>query len=133
MYQTLAYVVQHWSSRQGNRDKTKSLWCGWAVLGSAQKFWFAGDTGYCDTFKEIGQQYGPFDLSAIPIGAYKPRWFMGTQHVEPVEAIQIHQVTAMHQQELSFQHLTFSTCPVHVFQHNLANCIAVASALPSTL
>lgn len=105
---TLACVpAQHWSSRQGNRDKNKSLWCGWAVLGSAQKFWFAGDTGYCDTFKEIGQQYGPFDLSAIPIGAYKPRWFMKTQHVEPVEAIQIHQ-DARSKRSISIHCCTFN-------------------------
>ena len=35
------------------------------------------DTGYNEIqFKEIGDEYGPFDLSAIPIGAYEPRWFM---------------------------------------------------------
>ncbi|KAL3133187.1 hypothetical protein ABBQ38_007077 [Trebouxia sp. C0009 RCD-2024] len=83
--------AQHASSRTGFTDKNKSLWCGWAVLGKAQRFWFAGDTGYCGTFKEIGQQYGPFDLCAIPIASYTPRWFLKSIHVNPADAVQIHQ------------------------------------------
>lgn len=88
------YLMQHWSSRTGI-NKMQSLWCGWAVMGAARRFWFAGDTGYCGVFKEIGQKYGPFDLSAIPIGAYNPRWFLKPQHVDPAEAVQIHQVMSM--------------------------------------
>lgn len=79
----------------GPSDRRKTLWCGWAVTGAAHRFWFAGDTGYCGVFKEIGQKYGPFDLSAIPIGAYNPRWFLKPQHVNPDEAVQIHQVIVL--------------------------------------
>lgn len=86
--------LQHTSSRTGWSDKNKSLWCGWAVLGTTQRFWFAGDTGYCGTFKEIGQQYGPFDLCAIPIASYTPRWMLKPMHVNPADAVQIHQVSA---------------------------------------
>ena len=31
-------------------------------------------TGYCPVFKDIGKQFGPFDYSFIPIGAYEPRY-----------------------------------------------------------
>jgi L-ascorbate metabolism protein UlaG (beta-lactamase superfamily) len=41
-------------------------------------------------FKAIGDLYGPFDFAAIPIGAYKPEWFMKDVHCNPQEAIQIH-------------------------------------------
>ncbi|KAL3152059.1 hypothetical protein ABBQ32_001170 [Trebouxia sp. C0010 RCD-2024] len=93
---TLACLpAQHWSSRSGT-DRRQTLWCGWAVMGAAQRFWFAGDTGYCGVFKEIGQKYGPFDLSAIPIGAYDPRWLMKPQHIDPAEAVQIHQDVKSH-------------------------------------
>ncbi|KAK9829598.1 hypothetical protein WJX72_006817 [[Myrmecia] bisecta] len=82
--------AQHWSSRKGY-DRKATLWGGWAVCGEQQRFWFAGDTGYCPVFTDIGKRYGPFDLAAIPIGAYEPRWFMRPQHVDPAEAVQIHQ------------------------------------------
>jgi N-acyl-phosphatidylethanolamine-hydrolysing phospholipase D len=62
--------AQHWSAR-GAWDRRATLWGGWAVLGQQLRFWFAGDTGYCPVFKEIGERCGPFDLSAIPIGAYE--------------------------------------------------------------
>uniref|UniRef100_A0A2C9JCT7 Metallo-beta-lactamase domain-containing protein n=1 Tax=Biomphalaria glabrata TaxID=6526 RepID=A0A2C9JCT7_BIOGL len=62
---------QHWC-RRGIWDTNKVLWCSWCVVGPKSKFYFAGDTGYCDVFKTIGKHYGPFDLATIPIGAYNP-------------------------------------------------------------
>lgn len=81
---------QHWSSRTGILDVNQSLWSSWCVIGPTQRFYFAGDTGYCEAFKQIGHRYGPFSLAGIPIGAYQPRWFMRPQHVEPEESVQIH-------------------------------------------
>ena len=69
-------------------------------MSTAQRFWFAGDTGYCGVFKEIGQKYGPFDLCAIPIGTYTPRWFLRAQHIDPTEAVQIHQVNMTQRYQL---------------------------------
>ncbi|MFQ6610396.1 MAG: MBL fold metallo-hydrolase [Fidelibacterota bacterium] len=82
--------TQHFSGR-GFGDRFKTLWCSWAVLGKRARFWFAGDTGYFSRFRTIGEKYGPFDLSAIPIGAYEPRWFMNPMHVTPDQAVMIHQ------------------------------------------
>lgn len=47
---------------------------------------------YCPVFPEIGERLGPFDLAAIPIGAYEPRWFLCPQHCDPQEAVKIHKV-----------------------------------------
>jgi N-acyl-phosphatidylethanolamine-hydrolysing phospholipase D len=66
--------AQHWSAR-GLFDRRATLWGGWAVLGPGQRFWFAGDTGYCEVlFKTIGERCGPLDLACIPIGAYECVW-----------------------------------------------------------
>ncbi|RWS19563.1 N-acyl-phosphatidylethanolamine-hydrolyzing phospholipase D-like protein, partial [Leptotrombidium deliense] len=64
---------QHWSKRTLN-DDNKSLWGSWSIIGPKHRFFFAGDTGYCPVFKEIGRLYGPFTVAAIPIGAFEPRW-----------------------------------------------------------
>ncbi|XP_053700503.1 N-acyl-phosphatidylethanolamine-hydrolyzing phospholipase D isoform X2 [Synchiropus splendidus] len=82
--------AQHWSKRTP-LDTNKALWCSWAVVGPQHRFFFAGDTGYCSSFREIGRQLGPFHLAAIPIGAYQPREVMRGQHVDPEEAVLIHQ------------------------------------------
>ena len=82
---------QHWSKRSLFKS-FDTLWSSWSLKVGNFKFWFAGDTGYNEIqFKKIGDEYGPFDLSAIPIGAYEPRWFMKSFHVNPEEAIFIHE------------------------------------------
>ena len=60
------------------------------VRSTEQKLFFAGDTGYSKDFVEIGERYGPMDLSSIPIRACAPRWFMKDMHVNPEEAVKIY-------------------------------------------
>ncbi len=38
-----------------------------------KKIYFAGDTGYGEIFKLIGEKFQSIDLALIPIGAYEPR------------------------------------------------------------
>jgi L-ascorbate metabolism protein UlaG (beta-lactamase superfamily) len=84
-----AVPVQHWSKR-GLLSRNRTLWAGWVIQANDFRFFFSGDTGYAPHFREIGDKLGPFDLSAIPIGAYEPRWFMRHHHITPEEAFQIH-------------------------------------------
>ncbi len=85
----IAVPVHHWSKRiLVSRNRT--LWAGWVIKAHDFSFFFAGDSGYKPIFKEIGHRLGPFDLSAIPIGAYEPRWFMRHHHMSPGEAVQVH-------------------------------------------
>jgi L-ascorbate metabolism protein UlaG (beta-lactamase superfamily) len=82
--------AQHFSGR-GLLDRDATLWCGYVMGTSAGNIYFAGDTGYNDvTFKEIGSRCGPIKISLLPIGAYKPAWFMSPIHVSPEESVRIH-------------------------------------------
>ncbi len=80
--------AQHFSGRTF-WDRNARLWSGWAVAGDKKRIFFAGDTGYYDVFKEIGTRLGPFDLAAVPIGAYLPRAIMKMTHLTPEEALQL--------------------------------------------
>lgn len=89
-YEIWCVPAQHWSQR-GLSDRFKTLWSGWVIIGPTRRFYFAGDTGFCkEEFEKIGRFLGPFDIAAIPIGCYTPRWFMKAQHINPAEAVQIH-------------------------------------------
>lgn len=81
--------AQHFSARTPF-DRNRTHWCGWVLRSMERTIYFAGDTGYCPIFREIGERFGGFDLAMIPIGAYRPRWIMQSIHVDPSEAMQIH-------------------------------------------
>ena len=80
--------VQHWSAR-GIADRNKSLWGGWFMELKTESIYHAGATGYSGDFIETKKRLGSPSLSLIPVGAYAPRWFMKTNHVNPPEAIQV--------------------------------------------
>ena len=84
-----AEPVQHWSKRT-LFDANERLWVSWVIEANDHRIYFAGDTGYADHFKQIGDKYDRFDLALLPIGAYEPRWFMKPYHVNPDESVQIH-------------------------------------------
>ena len=82
----------HWTAR-GVFDKNDALWGSFCLLSptSGTRIFFGGDTAYSKSlFGQIGERYGPFDLAILPIGAYKPRWFMKDVHCDPEEAVLIH-------------------------------------------
>lgn len=81
--------AQHFSGR-GVNDRNASLWGGWVLEIDGHRLFFAGDTGYGKDFADIGDVFGGFDLSLIPIGAYEPQWFMRAVHVNPEDAVRIH-------------------------------------------
>jgi N-acyl-phosphatidylethanolamine-hydrolysing phospholipase D len=82
--------AQHFSSRSPF-DRDRTLWAGWVVKAGGRSFYFAGDTGYGPFFRDIGARLGPFDLAAIPIGAYDPPGFMLPIHLNPEQAVVAHQ------------------------------------------
>lgn len=78
--------AQHGSGRTLT-DQGRRLWASWSVLGS-KRFYFAGDTGYYQHFRKIGEALGPFDLAVLPIGSYTPREIARPVHMTPEEALQ---------------------------------------------
>jgi N-acyl-phosphatidylethanolamine-hydrolysing phospholipase D len=78
--------AQHFSGRTiGKRNDT--LWCGWSLRTGGRSIFFAGDTALHPEFRTIANRCGPFDLAILPIGAYEPRWFMGSVHMNPEDCI----------------------------------------------
>lgn len=79
--------ARHFSGRSLLRfDET--LWASWVVVGSAHRLFYGGDTGYTDQFEKIGERYGPFDITLLPIGAYSEYW--PDIHLNPEEAVTAH-------------------------------------------
>ena len=52
--------------------------------------YFAGDTAYGAFFNDVRRRLGSPDVALLPIGAYEPRWFMRSVHMNPAEAVQAH-------------------------------------------
>jgi N-acyl-phosphatidylethanolamine-hydrolysing phospholipase D len=79
--------AQHFSQRS-LWDGDRRLWASWAIVGREKRLYFGGDTGYFSGFKEAARRLGPFDVAALPIGAYLPPEIMKLVHLTPEEATQ---------------------------------------------
>ena len=85
----------HWSKRS-LWDTNKTLWGNFLIEYKDKKIFFACDTGYGNIYKELGNKYGPIDLTFINIGAYNffpmsPRKDKSIYHTNPEEALNIGQ------------------------------------------
>lgn len=83
--------VQHWSRHLLEQARNDSLWGGYVIRGRAGQVLFAGDSGYSADFKDMRQRLGPLDVALLPIGAYLPRPLTQRQHMDPTQALQVHQ------------------------------------------
>ncbi|KXZ16587.1 MBL fold metallo-hydrolase [Bacillus nakamurai] len=78
--------AQHWT-RRTLWDTNTSHWGGWIIENeNGESIYFAGDTGYFDGFKKIGERFN-IKAALMPIGAYEPEWFMKVSHINPEDAI----------------------------------------------
>jgi N-acyl-phosphatidylethanolamine-hydrolysing phospholipase D len=82
-----ALPARHWTRRR-LFDARKRLWCSWSLEAGGRRVYFGGDSAYSPGFAEIGERAGPFDVALLPVGAYEPRWFMRSSHMNPEEAVQ---------------------------------------------
>lgn len=95
----------HFSGR-GICDRNRTLWCGYMIESQQGLVYFAGDTGFGRHFTAIREKFGPPRVALLPVGAYKPRWFMSPVHMSPEEAVKAHEILAA-KTSIAIHHGTF--------------------------
>ena len=82
----------HWSKRTLS-DTNRTLWGSFLIEYKNKKIFFACDTGYGNIYKDLGNRYGPIDLTFVNIGAYdfRPMFEKSIYHANPEEALKIGQ------------------------------------------
>jgi L-ascorbate metabolism protein UlaG (beta-lactamase superfamily) len=85
--QLVATPARHFSGRSLS-DGNSTLWASWVILDGDLRVFFSGDSGYFEGFKQIGERYGPFDLTMVETGAYDQDW--PDVHMQPEQTLQAH-------------------------------------------
>ncbi len=84
-----AVPARHFSGR-GLFDRDRSLWSGFVIKTPSGSICFAADTGFGEHFAEIRARMGEPRLALLPIGAFRPEWFMSRVHMSPEQALEAH-------------------------------------------
>ena len=88
--------AQHFSGRTPF-DRDTTLWCGFVLVpppnsANSGALFFAADTGFGPHFEMIAKEFPDLRLSILPIGAFRPEWFMAEVHCSPRESVKAHKV-----------------------------------------
>ena len=78
---------RHFSGR-GVTGRNETLWSSFVIKGPKHNIFFGADSGWFPGFAEIGEAYGPFDLTMLEIGAYGQYW--ADIHMGPDNATNAH-------------------------------------------
>lgn len=82
-----ALPARHFSGRSlFNRFET--LWSSFVIKTAAHTIYFGADSGWFEGFHEIGETFGPFDLTMLEVGAYNENW--ADIHMGPDNAAKAH-------------------------------------------
>lgn len=79
-----ATPARHTSNRTFAAKKT--LWASYVIAASNYRLFYSGDGGYGNHFKQIGRQYGPFNLALMECGQYNQNWL--SHHMLPKQTAQ---------------------------------------------
>jgi L-ascorbate metabolism protein UlaG (beta-lactamase superfamily) len=77
---------RHWA-RRGLTDTNTQLWGSYVIQAGDTTVYFSGDTGYGHHLKRVGELFPRIDYCLIGVGAFAPRWFMGSNHIAPENAV----------------------------------------------
>ncbi|OYT99386.1 MAG: MBL fold metallo-hydrolase [Burkholderiales bacterium PBB1] len=80
-----ATPAQHFSGRTP-WDRNSTLWASWVIATDGARIYYSGDTGYSDSFKQIGERFGGFDIALMENGAYDVYW--PSLHLTPEQTVQ---------------------------------------------
>ena len=86
-FQIVSTPARHASGRHV-LDQGATLWSSYAFIGDEHRVWFSGDTGLFPAMREIGERFGPFDLTMIETGQYHQAW--PDWHIGPEQAVKAH-------------------------------------------
>lgn len=76
-------TARHFGGRSFKRNAT--LWTSFVLTTPSFRFFLGGDSGYGAHFKEIGKQFGSFDLAILECGQYNEKWAL--VHSFPEETV----------------------------------------------
>jgi L-ascorbate metabolism protein UlaG (beta-lactamase superfamily) len=76
--------ARHFSGRLLERNGT--LWGSFALITQDHRYYFSGDSGYGQHFRDIGEAFGPFDVAILECGQYNPDW--ASIHMMPEQTAQ---------------------------------------------
>lgn len=68
-----ALPARHFSGRS-LLNRFETLWASFAFIGPQHRVYYGADSGEWEGFREIGAEFGPFDLTMLEIGAFDPLW-----------------------------------------------------------
>jgi L-ascorbate metabolism protein UlaG (beta-lactamase superfamily) len=105
----------HWTMRNPLTGPNRSLWGSFLIKTSTgPTIFISGDTAYFNAFREIGRAYD-IDLAIFNLGAYEPRWFMASSHINPAETVQaFRELDARHLMAVHWGTFRLGDEPVHL-------------------
>jgi L-ascorbate metabolism protein UlaG (beta-lactamase superfamily) len=88
-----ALPARHFSGRS-LFNRLETLWASFALAGPKHRIYYGADSGEWDGVREIGERFGPFDLTMLEIGASNPLW--ADIHLGPEGAVRSFRVLGGH-------------------------------------
>jgi len=116
-----ATPAQHFSGRTP-WDRNSTLWASWVIASGDARIYFSGDTGYSDSFRQIGERFGEFDIALMENGAYDDHW--PSLHLTPEETVQA--FVDLRAKLLYLVHNSTFDLALHGWRHPMDSVLALA-------